>query len=194
MHDAADVTLADALAVTLADALAIPLDGQRPAIPRGGPAAVDYARLHQTLSRARLLFVAHRNEILDQCLATFRHAVRGASFGERWISGSRPQHFEHVFDHVVPRELFGLTATPERSYDLSIQRWFDNRIAAELRLWHAIDQQRLCPFMYFGIRDGLDLTDIPGRRGQGYDFHALSVISPAPTPGRARSSSRSPPR
>jgi superfamily II DNA or RNA helicase/HKD family nuclease len=178
-------------------------------------AAVDYARLREDLSRSRLLFVAHRNEILDQSLATFRYALRNASFGEKWISGSRPQHFDHVFasiqslnaanlenlapdhfdvvivdefhhaaapsyrkllDHVQPRQLLGLTATPERSDDLSILHWFDDRIAAELRLWDAIDQQRLCPFMYFGIFDGIDLTDIPWRRGQGYDVQALSTL------------------
>ncbi len=178
-------------------------------------AAVDYGRLRDELPRSRLLFVAHRNEILDQSLATFRHALREASFGEKWISGSRPQRFEHVFasiqslnaanlddlapdhfdvvivdefhhaaapsyrrllDHVTPRELLGLTATPERSDDLSILHWFDDRIAAELRLWDAIDQQRLSPFMYFGIHDGLDLTEIPWRRGQGYDLEALSNL------------------
>ncbi len=178
-------------------------------------AAVDYARLRAALPRARLLFVAHRNEILDQSMATFRHAIRDASFGEKWIGGSRPQRFDHVFasvqslhaanlqdlppdhfdivivdefhhaaapsyrrllDHIAPRELLGLTATPERSDDLSILHWFGDRIAAELRLWDAIDQQRLCPFMYFGIHDGLDLTDIPWRRGQGYDVTALSNL------------------
>lgn len=178
-------------------------------------AAVDYARLRAKLPRDRLLFIAHRNEILDQSLATFRHAIRDASFGEKWIGGARPRHFEHVFasvqslnvanledlapdhfdvvivdefhhaaapsyrkllDHVQPRELLGLTATPERSDDLSVLHWFDDRIAAELRLWDAIDQQRLCPFMYFGIHDGLDLTDIPWRRGRGYDPHALSNL------------------
>ena len=65
--------------------------------------------------------------------------------------------YRKLLDHVQPRELLGLTATPERSDDLSILHWFDDRIAAELRLWDAIDQQRLCPFMYFGIHDGLDL-------------------------------------
>ena len=178
-------------------------------------AAVDYARLRAELPRARLLLVAHRNEILDQSIATFRHALREASFGEKWISGSRPQRFEHVFasiqslnaanldnlppdhfdvvivdefhhaaapsyrrllDHIKPMELLGLTATPERSDELSILHWFDDRIAAELRLWDAIDQQRLAPFMYFGIHDGLDLTDIPWRRGQGYDVDALSNL------------------
>ena len=178
-------------------------------------AAVDYASLRQDLPRSRLLFVAHRNEILDQSLATFRYALRDASFGEKWIGGSRPHRFEHVFasiqslnaanledlapdhfdvvivdefhhaaaqsyrkllNHVQPKELLGLTATPERSDDLSILHWFDDRIAAELRLWDAIDQHRLSPFMYFGIHDGLDLSDIPWRRGQGYDVEALSNL------------------
>jgi superfamily II DNA or RNA helicase/HKD family nuclease len=178
-------------------------------------AAVDYAQLREDMPRCRLLFVAHRNEILDQSLATFRYALRDASFGEKWISGARPRHFDHVFasiqslnaadlddlapdhfdvvivdefhhaaapsyrkllDRVEPRELLGLTATPERSDGLSILHWFDHRIAAELRLWDAIDQHRLAPFMYFGIHDGLDLTDIPWRRGQGYDIEALSGL------------------
>ena len=67
-----------------------------------------------------------------------------------------------------------MTATPERSDGLPILHWFDDRIAAELRLWDAIDQQHLSPFLYFGIHDGLDLREIPWRRGRGYDVEALS--------------------
>jgi Domain of unknown function (DUF3427)/Helicase conserved C-terminal domain/Type III restriction enzyme, res subunit len=82
--------------------------------------------------------------------------------------------YERVLDHLQPTELLGLTATPERSDGLPILQWFDDRIAAELRLWEAIDQQHLSPFLYFGIHDGLDLRDIPWRRGRGYDLDALS--------------------
>ena len=46
-------------------------------------AAVDYARLRDQIPRARLLFVAHREEILDQSMATFRYAMQDASFGEK---------------------------------------------------------------------------------------------------------------
>ncbi len=53
---------------------------------------------------------------------------------------------------------------------------FGGRIAAELRLWDAIDQQRLSPFVYYGIHDGVDLTDIPWRRGRGYDTSALTNL------------------
>ncbi len=176
-------------------------------------AALDYARLRDRLHRSRLLFIAHREEILTQTLATFRHALRDPSFGELWVGGARPTHFEHVFasiqsltasgldplspfhfdvvivdefhhtaaatyqrvlEHLAPLELLGLTATPERSDGLPILSWFDDRIAAELRLWDAIDQQHLAPFLYFGIHDGLDLTDIPWRRGRGYEIEALT--------------------
>lgn len=178
-------------------------------------AALDYARLRETLPRSRLLFVAHRREILTQTLATFRHALRDHAFGELWVGGERPSRFEHVFasiqslnasglaaldpghfdvviidefhhaaassyqallDHVRPVELLGLTATPERSDGLSVLDHFDGRIAAELRLWDAIDQHRLVPFAYFGVHDGLDLRDIPWRRGRGYDVEGLTNL------------------
>ncbi|MDP6407893.1 MAG: DUF3427 domain-containing protein [Planctomycetota bacterium] len=178
-------------------------------------AAVDYLRLRETLSRSRLLFVAHRKEILKQSLATFRHGIRDASFGELWVDGQRPSTFEHVFasiqslnasglqnlgrdhfdvviidefhhakaatyrillDHVQPVELLGMTATPERADGLSVLDYFDGRIAAELRLWHAIDQHRLCPFLYYGIADHTDLRQVPWRRGRGYDVEGLTNV------------------
>jgi superfamily II DNA or RNA helicase/HKD family nuclease len=178
-------------------------------------AALDYERLSEELPRSRLLFVAHREEILTQSLATFRHALRDHAFGELWVGGKRPMRFEHVFasiqslnaggfnyldpghfdvvivdefhhaaaasyrallEHVQPLELLGLTATPERSDGLPILDWFDGRIAAELRLWDAIDQHRLVPFVYYGIHDGVDLRDIPWRRGRGYDEAQLSNV------------------
>ena len=50
-------------------------------------AAIDYRRLRAKLPRARLLFVAHRKEILDQSMATFRHAIGDYTFGEKWVGG-----------------------------------------------------------------------------------------------------------
>ncbi len=37
-----------------------------------------------------LLFVAHRREILQQSLATFRQVLRDGSFGELLVDGQRP--------------------------------------------------------------------------------------------------------
>jgi superfamily II DNA or RNA helicase len=177
--------------------------------------ALDYHRLRDQLPRSRLLFVAHREEILKQSLATFRHALRDSSFGELWVNRERPRDFDHVFasiqslnssgpshmapdhfdvliidefhhaaaqsyqallEHARPVELLGLTATPERADGLPILDWFGGRIAAELRLWDAIDQQRLAPFIYYGIHDGLDLRELPWKRGRGYDVDRLSAL------------------
>jgi hypothetical protein len=88
---------------------------------------------------------------------------------------ARPS-YQALLSHVRPAELLGLTATPERSDGLPILDWFDGRIAAELRLWDAIDQHRLVPFSYFGVHDGLDLRDVPWRRGRGYDVDTLSNL------------------
>ena len=178
-------------------------------------AALDYQRLRAHLPRSRLLFIAHRKEILDQSLATFRHALRDAAFGELWVGGSRPTEFNHVFasvqsltaagvahikpdhfdvviidefhhaaastyrallDHLNPSELLALTATPERSDEEPILQWFEGRIAAELRLWDAIDQHRLSPFAYYGISDGVDYRGVTWRRGRGYDSQELSNL------------------
>ena len=76
-------------------------------------AAVDYARLRRALPRDRLLFVAHREEILDQSLGTFRHALRDAAFGEKWVGGHRPQRFEHVFASIQSLNAAGVW--PHRS-------------------------------------------------------------------------------
>jgi hypothetical protein len=84
--------------------------------------------------------------------------------------------YDRLLSHLHPRELLGLTATPERSDGLSLLHWFDGRMAAELRLWDAIDQHRLTPFVYYGISDGLDLREVPWRRGRGYDVEGLEKL------------------
>ena len=45
--------------------------------------------------------------------------------------------YDRLLQHLQPRYLLGLTATPERADGQPIIQWFDRRLAAELRLWHA---------------------------------------------------------
>jgi HKD family nuclease len=54
-------------------------------------AAVDYATLRARLPRDRLLFVAHRAEILDQSRRWFQLALRDATFGGPGSSHSIPR-------------------------------------------------------------------------------------------------------
>ena len=89
--------------------------------------------------------------------------------------GAAPS-YARLLHHVRPRELLGLTATPERADGLTILDWFGGRISAELRLWDAIDQHRLVPFDYYGVHDGADLTQVKWKRGTGYDIEGLTNV------------------
>lgn len=84
--------------------------------------------------------------------------------------------YRRVLDRLRPRELVGLTATPERADGTCVQdTFFGGHIAAELRLWNALEKGLLCPFQYFGIADDVSLADVAWKRGR-YDDAALSRI------------------
>ncbi|MGB3829798.1 MAG: DEAD/DEAH box helicase family protein, partial [Ornithinimicrobium sp.] len=178
-------------------------------------AALDYRRLaREAGERPTLLFVAHRKEILEQSLRTYREVLGDPDFGELYVAGRRPERWQHVFasvqsltsygvtripgdaftmvvidefhhaeaatyrrivEQLSPRELLGLTATPERGDGKDVRQWFDGRTAAELRLWDALSADLLTPFHYFGIADGTDLRRIDWKAG-AYDTTALSNV------------------
>ena len=60
-------------------------------------AASDYKAFAEKNERARLLFVAHREEILRQSLHTFRQVLSDYNFGEKWYGGEEPVNYEYVF-------------------------------------------------------------------------------------------------
>ncbi|MGF7042019.1 DUF3427 domain-containing protein [Mucilaginibacter lappiensis] len=60
----------------------------------------DYRDFKNNNPRARLLFVAHRKEILEQAQRTFQHVLKNANFGELWVDGQEPDNYEFVFASV----------------------------------------------------------------------------------------------
>ena len=63
--------------------------------------AFDYQRFRQAnQQQARLLFVAHRQEILQQALATFRNVLRDQNFGELLTGNFQAQRLDHLFCSV----------------------------------------------------------------------------------------------
>lgn len=179
--------------------------------------AFDYCRFCKANPSGinRLLFVAHREEILEQSRDTFQGVLKDPNFGELFVGNYKPANLDHLFisiqtinsqalydilpesyyNYIIvdefhhaaaptyqkllnrfkPKILLGLTATPERMDGKSILDYFDNRIAAEIRLPEAIDRKLLCPFQYFGVSDTVDLTDLRWVRG-GYDKSQLSNL------------------
>lgn len=179
-------------------------------------AALDYRRLCEAEpgGRPSILFVAHRREILEQSLRTYREVLADGNFGELYVGGARPERWQHVFasiqsltsygvrnipadhfdvvvidefhhaaaatyrqilNHLQPRELLGLTATPERADGVDVREFFGGRTAAELRLWDALGAELLCPFHYFAVADNTDLRGLKWTRGR-YDEAELSNL------------------
>ena len=60
-------------------------------------AAFDYKRFKHANKRARLLFVAHRKEILEQSIQTFQEILNDFNFGELYVDGRKPADIEHLF-------------------------------------------------------------------------------------------------
>ena len=179
--------------------------------------ALDYKRFRKQNpgKPCRLLFVAHREEILRQSMYTFRAVLKDANFGELFVGNSKPESIDNLFisiqtfnskdfvektsadyydyivvdefhhaaapsykallAHYTPKILLGLTATPERMDGRSILEYFNNRVAAEIRLPEAIDRKLLCPFQYFGVTDNVDLDKLKWAAG-GYDRNELSKV------------------
>ncbi|WP_342575201.1 DUF3427 domain-containing protein [Paenibacillus sp. FSL M8-0142] len=177
--------------------------------------AFDYKRFADRNQKSRLLFVAHREEILKQSLDTFRFILKDLNFGELHVGSNQADSIDHLFisiqsfnnlkltekttrdfyDYIIvdefhhaaapsyqkllayyqPQILLGLTATPERMDGKDILHYFNDTIAAEIRLTDAIDRKLLCPFHYFGVTDSVDLSQVKWSR-RGYDLNELQNL------------------
>ncbi|MDA3832474.1 MAG: DUF3427 domain-containing protein [Spirochaetales bacterium] len=61
-------------------------------------AAFDYRNYcGNSSNRPRMLFIAHREEILKQAQATFRQVLRDGSFGQLLVGGEKPDCLDHLF-------------------------------------------------------------------------------------------------
>jgi len=63
--------------------------------------AFDFKQFRLKNPSARLLFIAHRKEILIQARATFAGILRDNNFGELWVDGEEPDHYETVFASIA---------------------------------------------------------------------------------------------
>lgn len=98
-------------------------------------AALDYRRLCTAHQRERpsLLFVAHRKEILDQSLRTYREVLADANFGELYVGGARPERWKHVFASVQSLTSYGVGNIPADAYEIVVIDEFHHAQAATYR-------------------------------------------------------------
>lgn len=83
--------------------------------------AFDYKKFRHENKSSKLLFLAHRKEILTQSISTFKGILKDNNFGELWVDGFIPNSYEFVFASVqtVNNQLKDLKLTPE-FYDFII--------------------------------------------------------------------------
>src|SRR5699024_3049932 len=178
--------------------------------------AFDYRRfMKKNDKQPKILFVAHREEILKQSRDASRAVVNDFNFGDILVGGWKPTSLDHLFisiqsfnstklyEHVTkdyydfiivdefhhaaansyqtllnyfePQILLGLTATPERMDGQDITKYFDGKIASEMRLTEAINRKLLSPFQYFCVSDTVDLSTLKWSK-KGYDINELENV------------------
>lgn len=97
-------------------------------------AALDYKRLCEAAGRElTLLFVAHRKEILEQSLKTYRKVLGKGSFGEMFVDGQRPVAWKHVFASVQSLAALGLDKIDPHAFDVVVIDEFHHAEAASYR-------------------------------------------------------------
>lgn len=61
--------------------------------------------------------------------------------------------YNKIMDYFQPKFWLGMTASPDRTDGFDIYGLFNHKIAYEIRLQQALEENLLCPFHYFGITD-----------------------------------------
>lgn len=62
--------------------------------------AFDFARFLKDHPSATFLFVAHRQEILEQARAAYRGVLKNPSFGELWVGQHQPSGYQQLFASI----------------------------------------------------------------------------------------------
>jgi superfamily II DNA or RNA helicase/diadenosine tetraphosphate (Ap4A) HIT family hydrolase/HKD family nuclease len=158
----------------------------------------------------RVLFIAHREEILRQARDVYRQVRPDADLGLFTGSDKDPgrqvvfasvqtlarnlsrfaadafdymvvdefhhaaaRSYRNVLDHLQPKFLLGLTATPDRLDGADLLALCGDNLVFERDLLAGIRGGDLVPFRYWGVPDVVDFEPIPWRSGR-FDPQALS--------------------
>ncbi|MDR7083586.1 superfamily II DNA or RNA helicase/HKD family nuclease [Arthrobacter ginsengisoli] len=122
-------------------------------------AALDYKRLCEAAGRdLKLLFVAHRQEILKQAMRTYRDVMQDGAFGELYVGEHKPRQWKHIFASVQSLSSLGVEQLAPDFFDVVVIDEFHHAMAPTYgRMLDHLQPQQL-----------LGLTATP-ERGDGID-------------------------
>lgn len=129
-------------------------------------AAFDYQRQktapprQSSLRLPRLLFIAHREEILAQSLACFRSVLKDQNFGDLFVGDHRPSQSDYLFVSIQ-------TWNSRRLHEVFASDHFDYVVVDEFHHAEAASYERLLSHVQPRILLGLTATP---ERGDGQDI------------------------
>lgn len=116
-------------------------------------AAFDYKKQIKSGNK-KLLFLAHRKEILEQSLHTFRNVLKDQNFGSLWLGGDIPEDNNHLFASIQ-------TLNSQDKYRSITNNYFDYIVIDETH--HVGAGSYLKIIDYFNPEILLGLTATPER-------------------------------
>ncbi|WNG83722.1 DUF3427 domain-containing protein [Mycobacterium sp. ITM-2016-00316] len=94
-------------------------------------AALDYRRLREARgANLKLLFVAHRKEILEQARRMYREVLTDGTFGELLVAGQQPEKWRHVFASIQSLTTERLSSIEPSHFDIVVVDEFHHAQAA----------------------------------------------------------------
>lgn len=130
----------------------------------GGP-ATDYGKLSGSAKQYdnRYLFATVQTLSQTDVLARFAPDAFDYIIIDEAHRAGAPSH-QRVIEHFRPEFLLGMTATPERTDGFNVFELFHYNVPYEIRLNHALEEDMLSPFHYYGVADvtfegGVTTTD-----------------------------------
>jgi superfamily II DNA or RNA helicase len=114
-----------------------------------------------------------------QKLSLAQHRVRLQSQAFDYVVIDEVHHatarsYQLILGELRARFVLGLTATPDRSDEASVEGLFDEHVAHRADMGAGIQAGLLAPFRYFGLKDTADYANIPWRNGR-FDEAALEA-------------------
>lgn len=96
---------------------------------------------------------------------------------------SGAESYQKIIKYFKPELLLGMSASPERTDGFDVFSLFDHKVACEVRLQQALENDMLCPFHYFGITDleieGEDNIDLKSFRHLTSDRRVKYILERA---------------
>lgn len=113
--------------------------------------AFDFKRYYERHPGCRLLFLAHRKEILQQSIATFRSILKDYNFGDLWVGEHSPRSYQHLFASIQ-------TLNSGNKYTMFEQDYFDYIVLDETHHVSADSYDRILEYFLPDILLGLTAT------------------------------------